>query len=115
MHAEFLGHVADHRLRLGSAVHPHRTLAQLQRVLPRGRHRQSSSPEPYLTCCHLSPHLGGTSVWSVAFSPNGRSLATASADKTARLWDRATGKPSTRLRGHTDEVNRVVFSPDGGT
>ncbi|MFF8914662.1 helix-turn-helix domain-containing protein [Streptomyces sp. NPDC015032] len=28
---------------------------------PRGRHRQSSSREPHLICCHLSPHLGGTS------------------------------------------------------
>nr|WP_078935150.1 TerD family protein [Streptomyces europaeiscabiei] len=62
MHAEFLGHAADHGLRLGGPVHPYRTLAQLQRVLPRGRHRLGSSHETHLTCCHLSPHLGGTSA-----------------------------------------------------
>ncbi|MFB7919494.1 SpoIIE family protein phosphatase, partial [Streptomyces sp. NPDC056061] len=28
---------------------------------PRGRHRLGSSHETHLTCCHLSPHLGGTS------------------------------------------------------
>jgi hypothetical protein len=61
MHAELLGHAADHGLRLGGAVHPHRTLTQLQRVFPRCGHRQSSSHESHLTCCHTSPHLGGSS------------------------------------------------------
>jgi hypothetical protein len=61
VHAELLGHATDHRLRLGRPVHPNRTLTQLQRVLPRGRHRQGSSHETHLTCCHHSPHPGGTS------------------------------------------------------
>ncbi|WP_420713622.1 DUF6188 family protein [Streptomyces sp. WM4235] len=61
MHAEFLGHTADHWLRLGGPVHPHRTLTQLQRVLPRGRHRLGSSHTTHLTACHHFPHLGGTS------------------------------------------------------
>ncbi|CAG6399030.1 hypothetical protein SCOCK_80185 [Actinacidiphila cocklensis] len=61
MHAEFFSHPADHGLRLGGAIHAYRTFAQLQRVFPRGRHRMGSSHESHLTCCHLSPHLGGTS------------------------------------------------------
>ncbi|GGN47191.1 nSTAND1 domain-containing NTPase [Streptomyces fuscichromogenes] len=54
-------------------------------------------------------------VYSVAFSPDGRTLATGSTDGTARLWDVATGKPRTTLRGHRGEVWSVAFSPDGRT
>ena len=50
----------------------------------------------------------------VAFSPDGRLLATASDDKTVRLWD-AGQRPAARrpLTGHTDGVCGVAFSPDG--
>ena len=49
----------------------------------------------------------------VAFSPDGRLLATASKDKTARLWDPATGECLRTLTGHDDFVRGVAFSPDG--
>ena len=52
---------------------------------------------------------------SVAFSPDGRTLATGSVDKTARLWEVATGKEIGVLRGHEDWVMSVAFSPDGRT
>ena len=52
-------------------------------------------------------------VWSAAFSPDGARVVTASEDKTARLWDAATGKPLAVLRGHDDEVTSAAFSPDG--
>jgi len=58
----------------------------------------------------LRGHKG--TVWSVAFSPDGKLLATASHDKTVRLWDRRTGKELAALQ-HAEWVYVVAFSPDG--
>ena len=52
-------------------------------------------------------------VWGVAFSPDGRLLATASDDGTARVWDPATGRHLRTLTGHAGGVRGVAFSPDG--
>jgi WD40 repeat protein/tRNA A-37 threonylcarbamoyl transferase component Bud32 len=49
----------------------------------------------------------------VAFSPDGQRIATASQDKTARVWEVSTGNELLRITNHTDEVRGVVFSPDG--
>ncbi|HET6326189.1 MAG TPA: serine/threonine-protein kinase, partial [Planctomycetaceae bacterium] len=54
-------------------------------------------------------------VYSVCFSPDGRYVAAASADRTASVWDVATGQRRFTLRGHTHEVNCIAFSPDGKT
>jgi WD40 repeat protein len=57
----------------------------------------------------------GANVNSVAFSPDGRTLASGNYDNTVRLWDTSTGQPLATLKGHEDSVTSVAFSPDGRT
>jgi WD40 repeat protein/serine/threonine protein kinase/class 3 adenylate cyclase len=59
----------------------------------------------------LKGHSEG--VCSVAFSPDGRRIATASYDATAKLWDAQTGDELLTLKGHDGPVKSVAFSSDG--
>jgi WD40 repeat protein len=67
------------------------------------------------------------SIYSAAFSPDGKTLATQTwrvvdingknveKDRCVKLWDVVTGKERATLKGHTDEVCSMTFSPDGKT
>ncbi|MBI3421698.1 MAG: TIR domain-containing protein, partial [Acidobacteria bacterium] len=52
-------------------------------------------------------------AWSAAYSPDGRFIVTASGDKTARVWNAASGQEVAELKGHTDSVTSPAYSPDG--
>jgi WD40 repeat protein len=59
----------------------------------------------------LNGHSG--LIQSLAFSPDGTSLVTASEDETARIWDVSTGRSLAELRGHRDIVESAAFAPNG--
>lgn len=78
----------------------------MQRVVP--------ARAPTWRCVHtLVGH--SNAVTSVAFSPDGATLASGSEDKTIEMWKLDAGKRWYTLTGHSDWVTCVAFSPDGAT
>jgi WD40 repeat protein len=52
-------------------------------------------------------------IEAVAYSPDGKWIASGGDDNTVRIWDRATGAELIRFEGHRDDVHFVTFTPDG--
>lgn len=84
------------------------TLAQA--VLGQGQ----PTPDPFET--RLSIQLGHSGqVAAIAYSPDGRYLATGSQDQTASVWELRTGREVRRFEGHTMAITGIAFTPDGKT
>jgi WD40 repeat protein len=56
---------------------------------------------------------GHSGVLALAFSPDGKTLASGGRDDTIKLWDVKTGKERSSLEGHSEAVFCLAFSPDG--
>jgi WD40 repeat protein len=52
-------------------------------------------------------------LWSVAFAPDGKTVASTSNDGTIKLWNVATRQVALNLRGHIGPVSSAFFSSDG--
>jgi WD40 repeat protein len=52
-------------------------------------------------------------VFGMAFSPDGKRIASGGEDRTVRVWDAVDGRELLNLKGHSNKINTVKFSPDG--
>ena len=71
------------------------------------------SPALAETAAEFRGHRG--LVFALSFSPDGKTMATASFDGTVKLWDFAAGKETAVLEGHAAAVYAVTFAADGNT
>src|SRR5215831_9485829 len=72
-------------------------------------------PEGAIARCGTIRLRHSEHVHAIAFSPDGKLMATGGGDSVIRLWDAASGELRGRLTGHEKNVSAVAFAPDGET
>src|SRR5687767_6961414 len=76
---------------------------------PASARAAAGAPELVLNIGHVGE------ITAVAVSPDSRTIASGSRDRTVKLWDAATGKLLRTLTGHRDVALCVTFAADGAT
>jgi WD40 repeat protein len=101
--------------------HPERARGLLLENFPRPEDRDFAW-RFYYNLCNRSPAPGGQpltghagTVWSLAFAPDGRTLASGGDDESIRLWDVATRKEKKRQETKGRRVISLAFAPNGNT
>jgi Tol biopolymer transport system component len=72
-----------------------------------------ASPSPVEQSSRQTFNGHAECVWCVAFSPDGKRLASGSGDNTVKVWDARTGETMQTLQGHTGRIEAVSFNPEG--
>jgi RNA polymerase sigma factor (sigma-70 family) len=109
--------VLAHRAPVAAEKEDRDAQTQPAKEQPKARTDLHGDPLPERALARLGTvrwRMGGL-FFSCAYSPDGKTLAAASADNTVTLFDAATGKLIHRLRGHQSEVTCIAYSPDGRT
>ncbi|KAJ0289320.1 hypothetical protein COL940_001516 [Colletotrichum noveboracense] len=104
----------DRRLRLSPGAEEDAEVTTGGAVTPATPARKGPVRPTYRETRVLSGH-NGKPVSQVRISPDGRWIASASADSTLKIWDADTGKHMDTLVGHMAGVSCVAWSPDSGT
>jgi len=100
---------------LGEAAQAQKTLEQHRPLAGQEDLRSFAWHYLWQSCQTDSIALEGhtNTVYCVAFSADGKILASGGKDRTIVLWDRVLKKKLATLEGHSDDVNYAAFSPDG--
>lgn len=95
---------------------------QQPQLLPANKKKTAAQKIPPSAVLRASPRADlviqaghSDTVNSVAFGPDGKTLASGSSDYTIKLWDVESGRELRTLTGHSSDVMSVAFSPDGKT
>ena len=96
------------RLRFRQTARCWQPPAGFRRVLAKSRSGTSTARKELRT---IKGH--SDCIYAVAFSPDGKSVATSSYDKLIKLWNVETGQEIRTLKDHIDAVYALAFTPDG--
>ncbi|MFM6499032.1 MAG: protein kinase domain-containing protein [Dolichospermum sp.] len=96
--------------------HPDKPIPKAETLTPPVK-EETVTPSPTEKTAQLQQTLTGhsSSVYSLAYSPDGQTLASGSSDNTIKLWNPRTGELLQTLTGHSDGVSEITYSPDGQT